>query len=216
MDQITSINGVPNGLVLSDFRSLDVRPVSLGADACFLMCNTKAKHALVDGEYNERRESCVAAAAYFAERLDHPVTALRDVSWVEWEAARADMPETPAKRAAHVIGENERVRQGQALLNTGDLKAFGKLMFDSHQSSIDQFENSCPELDRLVACARALPQVLGARLSGGGFGGSVVMLLHPTDAEAVMAAVNADYEQAFGHPCDCRVMVPSAGAALVD
>jgi galactokinase len=215
LDQVSSLYGKANSLVMTDFRSLDVETHPLGEDAAFLMCNTRAKHALVDGEYNERREHCEAAAAYFKEALDHPVDALRDVSWAEWEAHESRMDPITAKRSAHPIGESERVLKGRQLLDAGDLAGFGKLMFESHDSSAEMFENSCVELDTIVNAAKGIPSVLGARLSGGGFGGSVVALIHPRDAETVAHAINAVFEREHGHPCEISVITPSDGAHLV-
>jgi len=215
LDQISSLFGKTGTLVETDFRSLSVKHVPLGRDACLLMCNTHAKHALVDGEYNQRRAACEEATAYFATVLPHPVTALRDVSWQEWETRHAGLPELVARRAAHPIGENERVRKGSRLLAGNDLAGFGQLMYESHESSRTLFENSCPELDAIVAAARQLPGVLGARLSGGGFGGSVVALAHPRDAAGAAAALATTYRHAFGRTCDTCVLVPSDGARLV-
>ncbi len=216
LDQVSSLFGKQGALVMTDFRSLDVTTTPLGADACFLLCNTNAQHALVDGAYNERRAKCEAATAHFATVLDHPVKALRDVSWAEWEAHQGDMADRlAAKRAAHPIGENARVINGRALLEAGDLAGFGALMFNSHASSIDYFENSCAELDFVVDLCRRIPGVLGARLSGGGFGGSVVALVHPRDAEMIGRAISAPYARRFGHPCEIRVVTPSDGAAML-
>jgi galactokinase len=215
LDQVSSLFGQENSLVMTDFRSLEVQALPLGDDAAFLMCNTKAKHALVDGEYNERREHCEEAAAYFKGALAHPVDALRDVSWAEWEEHAPKMAPLAAKRAAHPIGEDERVLAGRKLLDVGDLAGFGKLMFDSHDSSVNYFENSCAELDTIVNAAKGTPGVLGARLSGGGFGGSVVALIHPRDAETVSHAINAVFEKTHGHPCDICVITPSAGAHMI-
>jgi len=215
LDQVSSLFGAASSLVMTDFRSLEVETLPMGDDAAFLMCNTKAKHALVDGEYNERREHCEEAAAYFRGALDHPVTALRDVSWAEWEAHQSKMEPLAAKRSAHPIGEDERVIEGRKLLDSGDLAGFGELMFASHDSSMNYFENSCVELDTIVNAARNTPGVLGARLSGGGFGGSVVALIHPRDAETVSHAINVVFEKAYGHPCDISVITPSAGARLI-
>jgi galactokinase len=215
LDQISSLFGKTGTLVETDFRSLAVNNVPLGRDACLLMCNTHARHALVDGEYNQRRAACEAAAAYFATVLPHPVRALRDVSTQEWEAHRAGLPEVVARRAAHPIGENERVRKGARLLARNDLAGFGRLMYESHESSRTLFENSCPELDFIVQAAQGLPGVLGARLSGGGFGGSAVALVQPREAAGIGAALTAAYQRAFGSPCDTCVMVPSDGARLV-
>jgi galactokinase len=215
LDQISSIFGKANSLVMSDFRSLEIQNVPLGEDACFLMCNTHAKHALVDGEYNERREKCEAAAEFFKDKLDHRVAALRDVSWSEWEQYQSEMDDTTARRAAHPIGENERVIQGKALLAEGRLEEFGKLMFDSHDSSVNYFENSCPELDTVVNVAKKIPGVMGARLSGGGFGGSVVALVHPRDVDTIGKAISSAFEKEHGQPCEISVIQPSDGAMIL-
>jgi galactokinase len=212
LDQISSLYGRGQHLVLSDFRSMDVGTLPLGADACFVVCNTGVRHALVDGAYNERRAKCEEAAAFFAAVLPHPVSALRDVSWAEWEQFSPRMDPIAARRSAHVIGENERVRAAQGLLAGGDLARFGALMYDSHASSINYFENSCAELDFLVRSSRLLPGVQGARLSGGGFGGSVVVLTHPRDAEVVAQALSTMYRKEYGTECPCRLITASDGA----
>jgi len=215
LDQVTSLFGTENGLALIDFRSLSVDTVPLGKDTCFLMCNTNVKHSLVASEYNERRERCESAAAFFARALDHPVTALRDVSHDELVRHSAHMDPVTARRASHVIGENARVLEGSNLLRKGDIDGFGKLMFESHESSRTNFENSCAELDFLVTEARRIPGVLGARLSGGGFGGSAVLLIHPRDVEHVTHAVTTAYSRQFGHACDTSLITPSAGARVI-
>ena len=216
LDQFSSLFGSGNGLVYSDFRTLSVSSVSLGGDACFVVADTHVKHSLVASEYNERRARCEEAAAAFARLLDHPVKALRDVSLAEWTRHSSSLDPVTARRALHVIGENTRVFQACDLLSRGDLRAFGRLMFESHESSIRNFENSCPELDFLVEAARALPQALGARLSGGGFGGSVVILTAPENAKAVGAAVAERFNGRYGRHCDIRLIRPSACAALAD
>jgi len=215
LDQISSLYGAANSLVQTDFRSLKVETVPIGSDICFLMCNTNVKHALVDGAYNERREACERAAAYFATVLSHPVKTLRDVSWEEWLKHKGGLDDVTARRAAHPIGENERVLSGAEMLRGNNLADFGKLMFESHDSSRRYFENSCPELDTLVDAAKAVPGVLGARLSGGGFGGSVVVLLHPRDAEAVAAALRNVYARKYGERCDTRIVECSSGARVL-
>lgn len=215
LDQISSLAGQAGKLVKTDFRSVTYENVDLGKEACFLMCNTHAKHALVDGAYNKLREACEQAAAHFAKVLRHPVHALRDVSMAEWALYKRGLPEAVANRAAHPIGEDERVLKGAELLAKGDLAGFGALMFDSHESSRHLFENSCEELDAVVDAAKKIPGILGARLSGGGFGGSVVVLVHPRDAETAAAALANAYAAKFGQPCDVSVITPAAGAHIV-
>jgi galactokinase len=216
LDQMSSLNGKRDHLVMSDFRTLEVAHVPLGQEARLLVCNTHAKHSLVDSAYNERREACERAAAFFAERLDHPVGSLRDVSPEEWQEHSAAMDEVTARRAAHIVGENDRVVRGRRLLEAGRLADFGALMYESHQSSRTNFENSSPELDFLVETASGIEVVLGARLSGGGFGGSAVMLLAPHDVAAVADAVRAAYAGRYGDPCDVLVIRPSDGAHVLE
>lgn len=215
LDQISSLYGQANTLVQTDFRTLEVKNVPFPPDAVLVICNSNAKHALVDGAYNERRRDCESATAYFAKVLDHPVTALRDVSWAEWQDHRDEMNPRVANRSAHPIGEDERVLAGAKMLDKGDLAGFGRLMFASHQSSIRYFENSCPELDYLVESAKHVDGVYGARLSGGGFGGSVVALVQKDKAETAAAEIAADYEKHFGIRCSVCVISPSDGAHVV-
>lgn len=215
LDQISSLAGESGKLVKTDFRSVEYECVEIGEDVCFLMCNTLSRHALVDGTYNKLRAACEQCAEHFAKVLHHPVTALRDVTMAEWVIYKQDLPEQVACCGAHPIGENERVLLGAKLLEKGDLAGFGALMFDSHESSRVLFKNSCEELDFVVATARKIPGVLGARLSGGGFGGSAVVLVNPRDAATVAAALESAFTTQYGHPCEVSVITPSQGARLV-
>lgn len=215
LDQISSIYGAEGMLVKTDFRSLDVQNVPLAKECALLVCKSTARHALVDGAYNERRADCEAATEFFKSRLPHSVTALRDVSWAEWESLKDSMPARVASRSAHPIGEDERVAGGSELLAKGDVAAFGKLMFDSHESSRVYFENSCEELDFLVDTAKTTDGVLGARLSGGGFGGSVVMLVKRGAIGAAAESIAKTYFAKYGENCETLAINPAAGAAVV-
>ena len=215
LDQASSLYGKAGALVKSDFRYCKFETVDMGGSVAFMMVKSNAKHALVDGAYASRRQACEDAAKYFAGVLKHPVTHLRDVSCAEWILYRGGLPETTAKRAIHPIGEDERVLLGAQLLEKGDLAGFGALMFDSHESSRSWFENSCAELDTIVDAAKAIPEVLGARLSGGGFGGSCCLLVKPEAADQIAAAITQAYKTAYGDEPVCRLVKPSDGAHLV-
>jgi len=215
LDQISSLRGRLGHLVMTDFRSLEAGNVSMHGEFCFLACNTGVKHSLVDSAYNDRRASCEEAVRFFAGRLDHPVEALRDVSLEEWERWAPEMDSTTARRAAHVIGENERVLEGRRQLDDRDLEGFGGLMYASHESSRLNFENSCPELDFLVKEAMEDQGVIGARLSGGGFGGSVIMLVPSDQAAEVGAGMRRAYKRRYGRPCVLNIIEPSEGARLI-
>ena len=216
LDQASSMYGEAGALVKSDFRSNQFESVKMGDGVAFMMVKSNAKHALVDGAYASRRQACEDAAKYFAGVLKKGgVTHLRDVTMAEWVLYRGGLSETTAKRAVHPIGEDERVLQGAALLEKGDLKGFGALMFDSHESSRNWFENSCEELDAIVDAAKAIPEVYGARLSGGGFGGSCCLLVDPTAADKISAQIIREYKAKFGDEPVCSLIKPSEGAHLV-
>lgn len=229
LDQISSIFGAEHALVFTDFRSLAVETVPVNADMCFLLANTKVKHNLVESAYNERRHACEQAAEYFKGVLDHPVRArlgslreaseawaLRDVSMEELTKHSATLDPVIIRRAKHIIGENERVLTGRRFLLDGSLKDFGRLMFASHESSRYLFENSCPELDFIVDTAAGMEKVSGARLSGGGFGGSTVLLINPNDTAIVSEKILSAYVERFGTACSIHVVKPSAGARILN
>jgi galactokinase len=213
LDQFSSIFGVHHGLIHSDFRTLETYPVQLPDDVVFLMINPHIKHALADSPYNARRVSCEQAARELDALIDHPVEALRDVSWEEFEANKHKIDPEAAQRATHVIGEITRVEKGVDLLAKGKLEAFGQFLFDSHETSRTAFENSCDELDILVETAREVG-ALGARLSGGGWGGSVVALVYAADAESICEQIITKSKSKGLEPT-VEIIIPSAGATVV-
>jgi len=213
LDQFSSLMGKAGFLVFSDFRSLEVRNVPLPAGTALVVANSMVKHNLTN-EYNERRESCERAAAVLA-KLYPGVAALRDVSLEQLEAARAKLDPVDYRRALHVVGECTRVMAGSAALERGDVAGFGQLMFASQDSSTHNFENSCAELDALVAVARDIPGALGARLSGGGFGGITVHLVQADRAEAYAAEVARRYREKTGLESEVMICRAGDGAALL-
>ena len=213
LDQFSSIYGEHHGLIHSDFRSLEAYPVKLPDDVVFLMINPHIKHALADSPYNARRISCEKAAKELGALLDHPVTALRDVSWEEFEANKGKIDPEAAQRATHIVAEITRVEEGVKLLKNGKLEAFGQFLYDSHETSRTAFENSCDELDIVVEAAREAG-ALGARLSGGGWGGSVVALVHEADADAICAKI-IDICRVKGLEPTAETIVPSSGATII-
>ena len=216
LDQASSMYGQAGALVKSDFRTNTFESVPMGDGVAFMMVKSNAKHALVDGAYASRRQACEDAAKYFAGVLRKGgVTHLRDVTMAEWVLYRGGLSETTAKRAVHPIGEDERVLQGAALLAKGDLRGFGALMYDSHESSRNWFENSCEELDTIVDAAKAIPEVYGARLSGGGFGGSCCLLVDPAAADKIAGQIKKVYKDKHGDEPSVSLIKPSDGAHLV-
>ena len=216
LDQASSMYGEEGALVKSDFRYNTFESVPMGDGVAFMMVKSNAKHALVDGAYASRRQACEDAAKYFAGVLrGKTVTHLRDVTMAEWVLYRGGLSETTAKRAVHPIGEDERVLQGAALLEKGDPRAFGALMYDSPESRRDWVENSCEALDAIVDAAKAIPEVYGARLSGGGFGGSCCLLVDPAAADKIAAQITKEYKAKFGDEPVCSLIKPSDGAHVI-
>ena len=193
LDQVSSIFGRRGQAVYLDCRSEAVENIPLPDDSALLVYHCGVEHRLVGGEYNERREQCFAAARALGVR------ALRDVTGVELERARAALDPVVYRRAAHIVGEDERVFAGIEALRRGDGAAFGELMFASHASSRTHFENSTPELDALVEIAHGEPGVYGSRLTGGGFGGATISLVERASAEAVARAIDEKYTARTGN-----------------
>lgn len=191
LDQVSSIFGKKENAIFLDCRAETVENVALPDDVALLVVNSGVKHALTGGEYNERREQCFAAAKILG------VPALRDATSAQ--LAAADMPELVKRRAAHITGENERVFEALADLRQGSAAVFGRNMSASHRSSRENFENSTPELDALVEITCAQEGVLGARLTGGGFGGAMVALVDKSRIAAVAGAVEKEYARRTGH-----------------
>ena len=198
LDQFSSIFGKKDALILCDFRSVEVlKNVPMPPGYSIVVANTMVKHNLVESDYNLRRESCERARD--AIRKVYPeVRMLRDVDRNMLEACRDRMDAIDYRRALHVVGEDERVMQGVAFLEKGDIRSFGELLFLSHESSRTNFENSCPELDALVEIARTIPDCLGARLSGGGFGGITIHLVRHDAAESYCDRLKTAYRAMTG------------------
>jgi galactokinase len=206
MDQLVSLRARAGHALLCDMRDLSTRHVPFdpaAAGLSLLVVDSRAPHQLVDGEYGERRRACWEAA----RRLG--VDALRDVTDVERLHGLDD--DVLLRRARHVVTENARVLGAVEALETGDWPAFGALLSASHDSMRDDFEITVPEVDTIVTTLQE-HGALGARMTGGGFGGCVVALV-PADSEAdVMDAVRRA-ATAAGHADPVRVpAVASDGA----
>ena len=208
LDQGVSGFGAKNHLVFIDCRGprFDTVPVPPGAH--FWIFTTHTKHALVDGLYAARHRECMEAARGLG------VSALVEVSPSHLDAHQAKLSPVVAKRARHVVEEIARVGWAIDSLRAGDLNAVGKLLTASHRSSQNLFENSTPELDFLVDTLIATPNVYGARLTGGGFGGAVMAMtsakFDKTNADSVIAA----YTKKFGAAPDVLDTQTGDGARL--
>jgi galactokinase len=199
LDQGVSGFGRKDHLVLIDCRVPAFSLVPLPSGAHFWIFNTHTRHSLVDGLYAARHRECLDAARMLGAGL------LADVTPEALALFVAALPEgTPAaerlllSRARHIVGEIARVDEAVRSLRRGDLRAVGRLLTASHESSRTLFENSTAELDFLAARLAATPDVYGARLTGGGFGGAVMALTSADFGERQAAAVADAYLESFG------------------
>jgi galactokinase len=197
MDQFASSCGVTGAALLLDCRTTEWRPVALPEGLSLVVCNTGSPRRLGSSEYNTRRAQCEAAVEGI-QKLDPAVRSLRDVSPELLATARPTLEPVIARRAEHVIAENERVLATLTAFEADDLDAVGELFAASHASLRDLFEVSSPQLDALVEIAVAVPGVVAARMTGAGFGGCTVNLVHGDAIEALGEAVLDEYPARTG------------------
>ncbi len=215
LDQFSSLYGKKDSLILCDFRSVEVlKTVQMPAGWSLIVANTMVKHNLVESDYNLRRQSCENALTAIQTRYPD-VKALRDVNSAMLDACKDIMDITDWKRAKHVVGEDERVMEGVKLLEAGDIRGFGKLLFESHESSRVMFENSCIELDALVEIAKSIDSCAGARLSGGGFGGISIHLVESGKAADYCERLKMAYGVMTGKLVETLICNAGDGAAVV-
>jgi galactokinase len=208
MDQSASLLGEADSAVFLDCRSLQSEIVPLGLEAAGLevvIIDTGVTHAHATGGYAERRASCEEGARILG------VESLRDVSVGDLDRARDVLDDVTFRRVRHVVTENQRVLDTVRVLREQGPTAIGELLDASHRSMRDDFEISVPELDLAVETAQA-NGAIGARMTGGGFGGSAIALV-PSDAlSRVLVAIDGAFaENGFGQP-DVFTVSPSEGA----
>lgn len=202
LDPITSLFGRAHHAIELDCQSLAIEPVPLIGEIAIVVCPSGVKHELAAGRYNELRAQCEAAAHALG------VKTLRSIDLQTLTANKARLTEREFDCAYHIVGENQRVHFGTRALRDGDLEQFGQYLFQSHESSRDHFRNSCAELDALVELARAHPACLGARLTGGGFGGATINLVRRDAVPDFTRALATGYETRTGRatePMPCLV-----------
>ena len=217
MDQYVSCLGQKNYALFIDCRSNDYELIPLkDPNYQIIICNSKVQRGLVDSEYNKRKEECKIATEFFKHKLNREIRALRDIAIDEYEKYQAQLPEIIARRARHVISENYRVQVGVQALREGNFSAFGQLMIESHRSLKNDYEVSCAELDLLVDLALKQEGVLGARMTGAGFGGCTVNLLKRDYVDFFKEKIKKEYKKITGINPDVYLTAPSGGAKVIE
>jgi galactokinase len=199
MDQFAVAMGEPGKAILLDCETLEYTylPVDTG-DFVLVIINSNKKRALTESKYNERFVECQEALQILRQEL--PVNNLCEISPETFMDHRYLLNnEILERRALHVIEENERVKQAATALKTGDLEAFGRLMYDSHRSLRDLYEVSGKELDTIVAFCSGFTGCIGARMTGAGFGGCAIALVHKNKVDDFSARLINDYREKTGY-----------------
>jgi galactokinase len=207
MDQLISALGKENNAMLLDCRSLTFQHAPIPEDMALLIVNSNVKRGLVDSEYNTRREQCETVARYFDKK------ALRDVTLKQLFTAESELDAELVKRAKHVITENTRTESALIALQNNDMLKMSELMAQSHNSLKDDFEISTPEIDYLVEIIAAeIGSKGGVRMTGGGFGGCVIVLTPKYLVEQIKQKIVATYQLHTGLKEEIYVCTASKGA----
>jgi galactokinase len=218
LDQFSSLFGRADHALFLDCDTLIHDRLPLGKPApAIVVCDSKTSRKLADGMYDRRRAECDRVAAFFRDKIPHRPEF--QLSWLTLEQLLAEwehLDPIGRKRARHVLGENERVRQGVEALKHNDVCAFGRLMTASHASSRDDFENSSPALDSLIEAAEQAPGFLGGKLSGAGWAGCTVNLVRAEKSDDFADYVRTCYSRSTGTLPEIHICRAADGAFGLD
>jgi galactokinase len=211
MDQFISANGKENHALLLDCRDLSFRLAPIPANVALVIANTMVKHSIAGGDYpTRRRESEAACAIINGHRGGVPF--LRDATLKDLEKWGGEMEPKSYLRAKHVITEDLRTVAACEALLKGDMEEVGRLMGEAHKSYSGDFEGSCMEADAMVDLAQDIPGLIGARLTGGGFGGCTINLVEVGQAKAFAEELGRRYAAKIGIVPQIHICHASGGA----
>jgi galactokinase len=211
MDQFISVNGQENHALLLDCRDLSYKMAPIPDHVALVIANTMVKHSVAGGDYPARRRESEAACAVIASHRPG-VKFLRDATLEDLDKWGHEMEPKSLMRAHHVISENLRTVAAADALLKGDMKELGRLMGEAHTSYSKDFEGSCVEADVMVALAQDLPGLIGARLTGGGFGGCTINLVDKKQAADFAKALGERYTAKIGIVPQIHICHASGGA----
>jgi galactokinase len=214
MDQFISANAKADHALLLDCRDLSFRLTPIPTGVALVIANTMVRHSVAGGEYTSRRAEVEEACAVIARHREG-VRFLRDATLDDLAKWGNEMSPNALKRGRHVISENLRTVAAADALTDGNLNELGRLMAEAHTSYSKDFEASCVEADTMVALANKIPGLIGARLTGGGFGGCTINLVEEAHAEHFAARLSEDYKHATGITPQIHRTKAAAGAHKV-
>ena len=215
MDQFACACGIADHALYFDTRSLEYRPAPLPPGISIVIADSGVRRSLASSGYNDRRAACEQAVRLLQNYLPE-IRSLRDLSPPVFAAYSNRLPELVQRRAEHVVKEIARVESAVVALQKHDERSLGALLYASHASLRDLYEVSTPELDALVEIARGLDGVIGARLTGAGFGGCTVNLVRDDAAEAVSLEMSKQYQERTGRLAQIFICYASQGAQVLD
>ena len=224
MDQTISLLGKENHALFLDCRSLEYEHVPLNLEAhAIAICNTKVKRELAASEYNKRRAECERGVDIL-NRWIPGISSLRDIALTDFKKHEEELPALTQKRCRYVIEENARVLEAVSVLKRRNQSAseetdasliqFGSLMNASHNGLRDDYEVSCKELDLLTDIARSITGVIGSRMTGAGFGGCTVSIVHQDALEIFQTRVTTEYHEQTGIEPEIYLCNVSDGAQV--
>jgi len=214
MDQFIACCGAEDHALLLDCRSLEFRLAPIPSHLSLVIANTMVKHSHAGGEYNTRRSEVEEGTAILQSHRPE-IKFLRDATVEDLERWGHEMPPNVLKRCRHIVTDSLRAVATADALDAGDLKTVGRLMAEAHASYRDDFEASCKEADIMVELAQKESGCIGARLTGGGFGGCTVNLVEASEAEAFSSRLRDGYQQSTGIQPEIYLCHASAGAHQV-
>ncbi len=215
MDQFASVMSEAGNVILLDCRSLDYDhiPIDLNPYKIILL-NTKVSHNLASSEYNTRKQECEQGVAIIQKK--HPnVKSLRDVDSEMLLASKEEMDPIVYNRCSFIVKENDRVLEMVKALKENNLKEVGQILYKAHEGISTEYEVSCPESDFLVDFSKGNDQVLGARQTGGGFGGCTLNIVHDSAVEDFVSAATKAYKDKFNITLEAFEVRPSGGTSAI-
>lgn len=214
MDQFASVMSEKGHVILLDCKSLEHQQIPIHiAPYKMIMLNTKVSHNLASSEYNTRKRECEEGVAIIKKKYPE-VMSLRDVTATMIQEFEETMDTTLFKRCSFIVSENDRVLKTAKALKANDLKLFGSLLYEAHEGISKLYEVSCPESDFLVDFSKQYSAVLGARQTGGGFGGCTLNIVHKDKVNAFVEEATKAYKEAFNIELEAFEVQPSAGTYI--
>ena len=210
MDQYASMFGVKKSALLLDCRTIESKPYKIDFKEYKLMLiNTNVKHDLSESAYNDRREVCEKISSLLQ------ISALRDASKEDLDELIGKISDEEYQKVLYIINENNRVKQFSEAINKNDIAALGDLLYQSHEGLSTKYKVSCEELDFLVDSAKECPNILGARMMGGGFGGCTINLVKKHDFKVFKKDISRKFRNKFKKECSVYSVKLSKGTKIV-